>query len=70
MCHVLSCTSLWSYFIIKHISMSLFVSLQALLVAIFKSPQQLADLPAEGDPLPGAPARAQSSWEPTGGALC
>lgn len=50
--------------------MSLFVSLQALLVAIFKSPQQLADLPAEGDPLPGAPARAQSSWEPTGGALC
>lgn len=46
------------------------VPLQAPLTEISKPPQQLAHLPAEGDPLPGAPARAQSPWQPAGGAFC
>lgn len=46
------------------------VSLQAPLAAIFKPPQQLAHLPAAGDPLPGAPAGAQPPRQPAGGALC
>lgn len=43
---------------------------QAPLTEISESPQQLTHLPAEGDSQPGAPARAQSPWQPTGGALC
>ena len=46
------------------------VWLQAPLAAIFKSPQQLAHLPAKGNPLPGAPAGAQPQRQPPGGALC
>lgn len=48
----------------------LFVSFQDALTAIFKPSQQLANLLAKGDTQPGAPARAQSPWQPSGGALC
>lgn len=45
------------------------VPTQALLAEISESPQQPADLPSARDPQPGAPAGAQPSWQPSGGAL-
>lgn len=47
-----------------------FASFQDALAAIVKSPQQLAHLLATGDTQPGAPARAQSPWQPSGGEVC
>lgn len=46
-----------------------FVWLQAPLIALAESPQQLAHVSASGDPEPCAPAGAQPPREPVGGAL-